>query len=118
MNNVYTKELINHYNNPNRFGKMDSPDLTGEAINSLCGDELKVYIKNGDGVINDISFEGSGCAICIGVMSMIIDTLIGKKLADVIKIDDSFALNIIGMKEDSPRKRCATLSIEAIRNIK
>jgi nitrogen fixation protein NifU and related proteins len=117
MKKMYTKELIEHYKSPKRFGKMENPDLVGSGINSLCGDEITVYVKNEEGRVSDVSFEGSGCAICIGVMSMIIDSLVGKNIYELPKMQDSTALELIGMQPDSPRVRCATLSIESIRNI-
>lgn len=117
MKKVYTKELIEHYKNPNRFGRMENPDLTGTGVNSLCGDEITIYLKNEEGKVTDASFEGNGCAICIGVMSIIIDSLIGKDVYQLLKMPDSTALELIGMDEKSPRKRCATLPVESIRNI-
>lgn len=118
MPNLYTKELIAHYKNPHRFYKMENADLTGNAVNSLCGDELTLYIKNEDGVVVDSSFEGAGCAICMGTMSLFIDSFVGKSIRDLFKISDEEILTRISMEADSPRKRCATLIIEAIQKLK
>ncbi|MBI2357232.1 iron-sulfur cluster assembly scaffold protein [Candidatus Dojkabacteria bacterium] len=118
MNETYTKELIENYKNPKRFGKMETPDLTGRAVNDLCGDELTLYVKNEEGKVTDIMFDGRGCAICIGSMSLIIEELMDRNIYDLLKIQEDTILDKIGMKKDSPRVRCATLSIEAIKNLK
>lgn len=118
MDKIYSEQLIEHYKNPRRFGVMEHPDLVGHAVNSLCGDELTVYVKNENGIILDAMFSGSGCAICIGTMSMIIDGIINKKVFEVVRFPDTFALDKIGMRNDSSRIKCAILSIEAIKNLK
>ncbi len=118
MDKIYSEQLIEHYKNPRRFGIMEDPNLVGHAVNSLCGDELTVYVKNQNGIIVDALFSGSGCAICIGTMSMVIDEIINKKVFDVVRLPDAFALDKIGMSNDSSRIKCAILSIEAIKNLK
>ncbi|HRI06104.1 MAG TPA: iron-sulfur cluster assembly scaffold protein [Candidatus Dojkabacteria bacterium] len=118
MSNLYSKELIEHYKNPKRFSKMENPDLTGVAVNSLCGDELTLYVKNDNGTVVDVSFQGSGCAICLGTMSMFIDSFIDKNIRDLFKLSENEVLERISMDSDSPRKRCATLTLEAIQKLK
>ncbi|KKR05572.1 MAG: SUF system FeS assembly protein, NifU family [candidate division WS6 bacterium GW2011_GWF2_39_15] len=117
MQEIYTKELIEHYKQPHRFGKMSNPDLVSKAVNEMCGDELTFYVKEEDGKVKDCSFEGSGCAICLGTMSMLIDEQIGLKIEDLKDTPDTLALERIGMKKESARIKCATLSTEVLRGL-
>ena len=61
--NIYQENILDHYKNPRNFGKMKNPDLVSKDSNVLCGDEVEFQIKLKDGKIEDIKFNGPGCAI-------------------------------------------------------
>ena len=61
---LYQEVILEHNKKPRNFKKLDHPTHDAEGYNPLCGDHLIVYLKvNSDNVIEDISFEGDGCAI-------------------------------------------------------
>jgi nitrogen fixation NifU-like protein len=116
MSNLYSKEIIEHYKNPRNFKELDKSDRTGKAINSVCGDEIYVQINEEGGKVKEIGFHGSGCAICVGAMSMLSEKIRNSKIDNLKKLDESSVLDLVGMDRDSPRVKCATLSVEAIRD--
>ncbi len=111
---ILKKELIDHYKSPRNWGEMKDPTVTGTAINDLCGDDLKVYMKIKNDQIQQITYTGNGCAICLGTMSIFTEQIKGKMVQKVKGISEEDILDRIGMEKTSSRKRCATLTMEAI----
>lgn len=80
MRELYQQMILSHNKNPKNFRVIENPSHYAEGHNPLCGDNLNVYlVVDGDGVIQDISFQGSGCAISKSAASMMTETLKGKK---------------------------------------
>lgn len=78
LQDLYQEIIVDHNKNPRNFRRMDDANRTAEGFNPLCGDRLNVYMKVVDGVIQDLSFEASGCAISVASASMMTQQLKGK----------------------------------------
>lgn len=80
---LYRDVIIDHNRNPRNFRKIPPPCSHAEGLNPLCGDKLQVYLKLGaDDRIEDVSFEGSGCAISVASASLMTETLRGRSRAE------------------------------------
>ena len=75
---LYQQMIMDHNKQPRNFRKLLAATAQAEGFNPLCGDHLHVYIKMDGNRIEDISFEGSGCAISKAAGSMMTDALKGK----------------------------------------
>ena len=76
---LYEEVILDHNRNPRNFGrKPDGNVCSAEGFNPLCGDEIEVHIKIVDGLIEDITFEGTGCAISTASASLMTEALKGK----------------------------------------
>ena len=86
LQDLYQDVVIDHSKRPRNFRKL--PDATGsaEGFNPLCGDHLTVYVKLADGVIEDIAFQGDGCAISTASASLMTAALKGKKEAEALAL--------------------------------
>jgi nitrogen fixation NifU-like protein len=74
VDDLYREEILEHYKRPHNWGPMEDPDLQFSDNNPLCGDELTVMLRvNGDGAVEDVRFEGHGCAISQAAASMASD---------------------------------------------
>ena len=60
---LYQQLIIDHNQNPRNFRELDNPSHHADGQNPLCGDSLSVYVKEKNGIVEDVSFIGSGCAI-------------------------------------------------------
>lgn len=127
LKDLYQEVIIDHNRSPRNFGKMDSPDRTLEGFNPLCGDRLTLYLKMDGEQINDISFDGSGCAISVASASMMTDTMKGKTATEAEQIFNKFhelvttdgsnvdseklgkLAALAGVREYPTRVKCATL---------
>ena len=89
----YREQILDHWQNPQNFGKLAKADLVVEQINPLCGDEVTFYFKfqrvkgsKSQSKISDVSFIGRGCAISIASASILSEVIKGKRGQKVEKI--------------------------------
>jgi nitrogen fixation NifU-like protein len=111
----YSEELLDQYKYPRCKGEMKKAEVIVEESNSSCGDRVKIYIKfDSAKKIKEISWEGEGCALSLGVMSMVAEKARGKdkKWVDSLNIDKMLMMEI-----NPGRKQCAWLPIKAMEKI-
>ena len=85
VDQIYRDQVIlDHCRNPRNQNKVASPDISGDAVNPFCGDEIHIQIGLGsDDSINQISFQGEGCAINIASGSLLSDHIKGMNILQV-----------------------------------
>jgi nitrogen fixation NifU-like protein len=117
MDDLYREEILQHYKRPHNWGPMDAPDLEADDHNPLCGDQLKVMLKVGDdGRVADIRFDGHGCAISQAAASMASDEIKGMPVDELLKLDRSFILDLLGIQISATRMKCALLSLKVLKS--
>src|SRR3990172_6290826 len=107
MSDLYREEILDHYYHPRNTGKLDPADLTGHEVNTLCGDEVTLYLKFKGGRIADIKFEGSGCAISQASASMLTEYLKDKSRKDIAKLDLDTIQSLLKVDIGPGRVNCA-----------
>jgi len=81
LDDLYQEVILDHNRRPRNFRTIEG-GRKAEGFNPLCGDRLTVYLRVEDGVILDVSFQGSGCAISKASASMMIESIKGKTIAE------------------------------------
>lgn len=99
IKDLYQEVIVDHNRSPRNFGKIDDADKTLEGYNPLCGDKLTLYLKTDGDIINDISFDGSGCAISVASASLMTDAMKGRSFEEAENIFDNFH-NLITTDDD------------------
>ena len=99
LKELYQEIILDHGKNPRNKGKCDGYTNEAKAHNPLCGDKIHIYLKlNNDKTIEDLSFEGEGCAISLASASILTELTKGKDLSFTKKISEDF-LNMIKTKK-------------------
>ena len=112
---LYREILMDHYKNPRHKGKLKNPDIIHKKVNMPCGDEITIYLNIKNNKVEEISFEGFGCVISQSSASILTDKILNKNVDDVLKISDDEVLDLIHIPKESIRRKCALLSLYAIR---
>ena len=82
--------ILDHHRNPKNFKKLEIHSHYARGHNPLCGDKLELFLDIKDGIINDIAFLGSGCAISTSSASLMTQFLKGKTVLETRKYFESF----------------------------
>jgi nitrogen fixation NifU-like protein len=128
VDELYRENILEHYKRPHNWGPPDPPaagadDSSGPDAyrsfadhNPLCGDQLEVFLKIGDdGVIEDVRFDGHGCAISQAAASMASDEVKGMHVDDLLRLDRDFVLDLLGIDISATRMKCALLSLKVLK---
>ena len=133
LKELYQEIILDHGKNPHNLKKIENFNKEAKGYNPLCGDKVHVYLKLDDKKnIEDISFEGSGCAISMASASIMTDLLKNKKEKEVKEVVKDFLemikekaklstkilqedektklMCLSGVKQYPMRVKCATLS--------
>jgi len=117
---LYRENILDHYKHPHNWSppapELDHVDLEFHDLNPLCGDELAVRLAvDKQGRISDVRFSGHGCAISQAAASMASDEVKGMKVSDLLALDRSFVLELLGIDISATRMKCALLSLKVLK---
>jgi nitrogen fixation NifU-like protein len=96
LSDLYQEVILDHNRRPRNFGVLEDADHQSEGFNPLCGDRVTVYVKLNDSVVDEISFQGSGCAISMASASIMTESLKGRKLEEVKALFERFHRLVTG----------------------
>jgi len=104
LKELYQQIIIDHNKSPHNFRKIENPSYEKEGYNPLCGDKIILYVNVKDGIITDISFQGSGCAISSASASLMTEAIKNKTLEEALEIFNEFQKLVTTGKTDQPEK--------------
>ena len=100
LNDLYQEILLEHNSKPRNFRKMEGATQSAEGFNPLCGDIITVFLDVSDGVITDVSFQGSGCAISRASASMMTQSVKGKTTQEAGETFEAFRLMLTDLNAE------------------
>ena len=101
LSDLYQEILLEHNSKPRNFRKVEDASATAEGYNPLCGDQITLYLKVVDNVVEDVGFQGVGCAISRASASMMTQSIKGRSLDEAHVIFDAFH-NMITHPNEEP----------------
>lgn len=90
LSELYQEILLEHNSKPRNFRKLEQATQSAEGYNPLCGDRITLYLNLENGVIADVAFQGSGCAISRASASMLTQSIKGQTVAKAQEIFEAF----------------------------
>ena len=132
LRDLYQEIILDHNRAPRNFRSIPGADRRVEAFNPLCGDHYTIYLRLRDGVIEDVAFEGAGCAISKASASMMTDAIKGRTVAEADALFERFhrmvttppdrpvedmgkLSSLAGVREFPVRVKCASLAWHTLR---
>ena len=117
LEQMYREVILDHYKNPHGHGLIEGADAQAEGMNPLCGDEVTMSVKFADDgeTIEQVGFEGRGCAISQAATSMLTDLVKGRTAADVAALPKEELLEEIGIPLTPVRIKCAILGLGVLK---
>jgi nitrogen fixation NifU-like protein len=113
---IYREIILDHYRNPRNKGKLALADVSVHDSNPLCGDEIDIHLKIESNKVQEIKFEGRGCAISQASASMLTEMVMGKELEFLKDLRKEDILENIGLTNLGPaRIKCALLSLKVLK---
>ncbi len=112
---VYRENILEHYKHPRHRGTLESPDISYEDANPLCGDRLRMDLNVKDGRIESVRFSGVGCSISQAAASMLCERIEGMAVEDVKKLGREDMLEMLGIELGPVRLKCALLALKTLK---
>jgi len=114
LSELYQQVILDHNKKPRNFRKLENASHTAEGYNPLCGDQLTIYLNVANDAVQEIAFEGSGCAISKAAASMMTQAVKGKSKEEAENLFQEFHSMVMGeLNEETEENSLGNLKIFA-----
>ena len=96
LGDLYQEIILDHYKKPRNAGRIEQPSCSAAGDNPLCGDKISVTVKKAGDGIEDIRWNGAGCAISTASASLMSEAVKGKTLSEVGALFERFHAMVMG----------------------
>ncbi|MBR3961292.1 MAG: Fe-S cluster assembly scaffold protein NifU [Clostridia bacterium] len=111
---MYTKEVMDHFENPRNVGELADANGVGEVGNAKCGDIMRMYLKIENGIIADVKFKTYGCASAIATSSMATELVKGQPVEKALELTNKAVVEALGGLP-AHKIHCSVLAEQAIK---
>ena len=132
IDELYRELILDHYRHPRNRGSIESPTVSRQGYNPLCGDEIVVDLLVNGGVVEDVAVRGGGCSISQSSASMMSEAIVGRTVDEVESLFGGFTAMmrgsddvdldslgdleaLMGVRKFPVRVKCATLAWHTLR---
>ena len=102
LRDLYQQVVIDHNRSPRNFKALPDANRIAEGTNPLCGDEITLYLRVEDGVVRDVGFQGSGCAISQASASLMTSAVKGKTKEEAEELFRAFHTMVTAGPDTTP----------------
>lgn len=115
---IYRQQILDHYKNPRNYGELEDPTYSHIGENPMCGDEIQVdvQINENNGTIENIAFQGDGCAISLAAASLLSEELQGENIETLQEMDRDDIIDLLGVEISPMRIKCAVLAEKVLQD--
>ncbi len=111
---IYQDIVLDHYRSPRNRGELPPPKKSARVSNPLCGDVLAMDVYVRDGVVQDVRFDGDGCAISVASASLLTEYAKGKSVSDVLAMTKEDIIALVGIEVSPSRLKCVLIALESL----
>lgn len=111
---MYVENIMDHFNNPRNYGRIENASISLRELNPLCGDLIEVFAIIKNGKLERISFTGKGCAISQAAASLLTEEITGKTIPQVKKITNDEMVKLLAIPISPVRLKCALLALKTV----
>ena len=116
MEDLYREVIIDRFKNPQYRGKLEPNDISFEDDNPLCGDHIRIDLRLDEtDRVNEVRFDGHGCAISQSSADLLAESIIGKSLEEIKILTKEDVLELLGIELGPVRLKCALLSLKVLK---
>lgn len=112
---IYTETILDHYQYPHHAGELSNPTVKVAEDNPLCGDKISLELVIKNGVVANVGFIGTGCAISQAAMSLLADEVNEKKITVLKKLTPAKMYNLLHIPISPGRVKCALLGLSTLK---
>jgi nitrogen fixation NifU-like protein len=132
LKELYREVILDHNRSPRNFGEIEKADRVVHGVNPLCGDRMTLYVKLDGDRIDDVRFEGTGCAISVASSSLMTERVKGHTVEESLELYDNVhdmltgsrepdekmdkLAALAGVREYPSRVKCASLAWHALKS--
>ncbi len=102
LQDLYREVILDHNRHPRNFGSLDPADRRVDGFNPLCGDKLTLCIRLDGARIDDIKFQGTGCAISVASSSLMTERVKGLDVSASLELYEQIHEMLTGASDDVP----------------
>jgi len=113
MSLMYSKKVVDHFNNPRNVGEIENADGVGQVGNARCGDIMKITLQVEDNIIKDIKFKTFGCGAAVATSSMVTEMVKGKSLDEALAVSNAAVAEALGGLPGE-KMHCSNLAADAV----
>jgi nitrogen fixation NifU-like protein len=117
MDDLYREYLVELYRHPHHYGLMDRPTVRQEGQNPLCGDQVTIDARLTGDLVDEVRFEGQGCAVSQAAASLVTDIVPGRRVSEVLAMTHADMLEAMGFDARTltpARHKCAALALKTL----
>jgi len=97
---LYQELILDHNRRPRHRCRLSCPSHQAAGDNPLCGDRITVFLRVSDGLVEEASFEGEGCALCIASCSLMTEAIQGRSVSEAKRLFEGFHSLLTGDGEN------------------
>lgn len=115
MSDIYQEHVLDHYAQPRNKGRLEDPDIVGDADDPSCGDQVRLEIGlDSEGRVARVAFGGEGCMVSMASASMFTEYVEGKAVEELERIAEDDVLAMLDVPVMGSRRRCALSPLRAL----
>ncbi len=116
IQDLYREAILDHYRRPRNRGEIPEAQIKFRDTNPLCGDVVEFHIKvDGNNTVQDVRFNGEGCAISQASASMMTQLIKGKSMEWFKQLGKKDVLKMMGIDPGPTRIKCALLPLKIVK---